>query len=86
MQFEKPQRAAKAHATRIVCPLPRLLAVLLAAISLTAPAAVLAQQPVQTDERNQAAAATAKARTEAVTSQPGAGRPTDTKVSTDTNV
>src|ERR687893_237162 len=55
MQFEKPQRAAKAHATRIVGPLPRFLAVLLAAISLTTPAAVLAQPPARAGMRAPAA-------------------------------
>src|SRR5918998_1729227 len=80
MQLEKVQCECKGRAAGGFGLLSRFLLVLFAAtMPLGRPAAVLAQQPVQTDERNQAAAATAKARTETVTSQPGAGPPTDTK-------
>src|SRR5215213_8346810 len=48
MRLEKTQHTARARIRRILGTLPRLLFVLLAAVSLTSPAAVPAQQPAQT--------------------------------------
>lgn len=47
MRLDKAQHSGKSSITRILGPLPRLLLVLLAAVSLTSPAAVPAQQPAQ---------------------------------------
>jgi pimeloyl-ACP methyl ester carboxylesterase len=49
MQSEKARRPAEAHVARISGSLPRYLFALLTAMSLIAPAAVLAQQPSKTD-------------------------------------
>jgi pimeloyl-ACP methyl ester carboxylesterase len=48
MRLEKTQHTASALITLVVGPLPRFLFALLAAVSLTTPAAMLAQQPAQT--------------------------------------
>jgi hypothetical protein len=57
MQLEKTQHAANACNTRVFGPLSRCLVVLLAAaMSLTLPAAVSAQQPAKTGTQTRSAA------------------------------
>ena len=59
MQFEKGQYTAKAHTPGTFGPLPRLLvAILAAAVSMTAPAAVTAQQPAKIGTQARSAAKT----------------------------
>jgi pimeloyl-ACP methyl ester carboxylesterase len=59
MQLEEAQHTGGARVTRVVGPLPRLLLALLAAVSMTAPAAVLAQQPARAAKAAEALAAEA---------------------------
>jgi pimeloyl-ACP methyl ester carboxylesterase len=66
MRPEKAQRTDSAHVTRVVGPLPRFLFALLAAMSLTTPAAVLAQQPARTGMQAPVAAGTRAGEDDAV--------------------
>ena len=51
MRLEKAKRTSSARVARVVGPLPRFLPALLAAVYLTTPAALLAQQPARASVR-----------------------------------
>lgn len=79
MRLKEAEHAAKAQITCIVGPHSRFLVVLLAAaMSLTAPARVLAQQPTQTARQNLGVATVTKTKTGSSMPQPGTMRSIDT--------